>query len=208
MRKTLGWLLTPWRQLLSRRVQRQHKALIIGAIATISVLYVGSVLFSGQKELDGRSIVGVVVSPDYEQVRAAQQKGYVVEKNSRLCTGTTYDRNPPKQIVVLNSWCISWRAVRQSPANCRTVQTIPPLIPLRPTTTLSRFCQIEWQGDYRRSVVALPAAYKGNTRTDGFEVLGEKAIDLGIWLLTALGVLFAVSLGVATGYQYLRKGND
>lgn len=201
LKRLVSLIVEPWRGSLGSRVNRKHKAVLLGVISTSVLIYAGVLVFQGSGELGGRSVFGVLVSPDRVQVRAAEPKKVEIEKDSFRCVKSRIGSNEVGPVAGTNfEGCFNWQVVEKSPAGCS--ESAPPLSPSR-----NPCWRVKLQGDYRYETSASPAVFRGFSRLDAVSAFGGQVVALAAWLATLLGIAIAIAIGAALGYRYLRSGD-
>lgn len=175
MRKLVWWLLAPWKGVRARYLTPRRKAILVGCVTSIGVLYGGWLLLVGKESLDDRNVVSVVVAPDRVLLSPAREQRVSMEPDSPRCRVTADPLGPAPSV----EGCVYWR----SPA-------YPSLV---------------WKGSYRTVLPAHGEIFRGNGRGDAIKSLRGDVGRTLRWLLAPGGMLLAVLVGVSTGYHSLRR---
>lgn len=200
LKRLVSLIVEPWRSSLGHRVNRKHKAVLLGVISASVLIYAGMLVFQGSGELGGRSVFGVFVSPDRVQVRAAEPKRVHIEKDSFRCIKSRIGITEVGPLVGTTGTCINWQAVEKIPTGCS--ESNPPL-----SLSTNACLRVKLQGDYRYETLASSAVYRGYSRLDAVSAFGGQVVDVAVWLATLLGILIAIAIGASLGYRYLRSGD-
>jgi hypothetical protein len=193
------WLFAPWNKLGLSRVSRKMRAILVGGAVSLLVLNLGSLLFEGNPKLKGRSIIGVLFSPDEVQIGADAPGKMRIVENSPSCREFTNGEIPKSEYRGVAGRCINWRTSAEGQLCAR----FPELSTCR-TTLKTTF----WQGDLRLDSPPTKAFFRGNSRDDGYRTLGDELIDFGSQIATWIGVILAIMLGASIATSIYQRNPD
>ena len=196
--KIVKYLLQPWSTIYRPRISSFAKAVIVGCSVSFTLWAVGWTLFSSSSDLrsasqDNRSVVSVLLSPDYRFIKAVPEQWNAVgtcDASMRPSPGISELRASRPNID--GSYCKGWIETKNPGYN-----------PLLPWTSYS-----SWSATKYRYVPGRFAQSLGSSRSDALDYAKDIWVNAASSLLTPLIVLLVMQMGVLVGYQYFRRSPE
>ncbi len=195
--KIVKYLLQPWSTIYKPQISSFAKAVIVGCSVSFILWAVGWTLFSSSADLrsadlDNRSVVSVLLSPDYRFIGAVPEQWIAIgtcDGLLRPSPGVSELRASLPNID--GTYCKGW------------IETKKPGSIFKPWLTYS-----SWSATKYRYVPGKFARVLGSSRSDALERVKEVWVGAASSLLTPLIVLIVMQMGVLVGYQYFRRSPE
>ena len=191
--KIVKYLLQPWSTIYKPHISSIAKAVIVGSSVSFMLWAVGWTLFSSSElALRNRSVVSVLLSPDYRFIGAVPEQWIAIG----TCDGLLR-RSPdiPEPLASRpnsdGTYCKGW------------IETKKPFSIFEPWRTYS-----SWSATKYRYVPGEFARVLGSSRSDALERVKEVWVGAASSLFTPLIVLLVMQMGVLVGYQYFRRSPE
>jgi hypothetical protein len=184
LKQIIERFLLPWSAMREHRINPILRSVLVGCLSTFVVLAFGWQLFSNSESLRNRSVISVLVSPDYRFIEAKSEVWVKIGG----CVETGY--SPPIEnnldLIAPGTVCRGWTRGGSQTLSSMSV----------------------WYATKYRYEPEQRSYSFGNSRWDALSHLFSSALSLAKSLLIPLGVLSTIQLGVAVGYRSYQKAAD
>ncbi len=173
----------PWVNVFKSRIGPVARASIVGFLSTLLILIFGWSLFASSSDLNKRSAIAVLISPDSHRVGPTFGKSTVIGQCERFAA-----TRPPDDLVPLNMTsivCLGWTQRNSG-------QTVAP--------SLNPWVATKYSIESPR-----PSYSIGNSRYDAIGHVFGVFIWIAKVLLLPIAILLAVQFGVLVGSKYLQR---
>ena len=185
--KIVNYLLQPWSTICKPKISSFAKAVIVGCSVSFMLWAVGWTLFTSSADLNNRSVVSVLVSPDGRTIKAEPDKWAKIGNCWKHSVEHPVD-GPDSTYGQSNSDCRGWTLDESS----NNMSGVAPL----------------WTASQYGLVSGRKAYSIGWSRSDALEQAKDVWVDAASSLFTPLIVLIVMQTGVLVGYQYFRRSPE
>ncbi len=184
LKKMLKLFLQPWSGIYKPQISSFTKAVVLGGSVSLMLLSVGWTLFSSSEDLRNRSVVSVLLSPDYRFIEDVPEQWIAIGTCSelthrKLFTGRYFD----------GTYCRKWIETK------------------RPSLWNPYSIDSSWSATKYRNVPREYARVLGSSRSDALGHAKDVWVNAGSSLLMPIVVLLVMQMGVLAGYQYFRRSS-
>ena len=190
--KIVNYLLQPWSTIYKPKISSFAKAVIVGCSVSFMLWAVGWTLFTSSADLNNRSVVSVLLSPDYRFIEGRPER-WVTDGECSSMTSSS-----PRQTNV-SSIVPNGDTSRDNQTVCKNwVKSGNPNFYGGTLWIAVKYLHSpEWMA---RSV--------GSSRSDALDYAKDVWVGAASSLLTPLIVLIVMQMGVLVGYQYFRRSPE
>jgi hypothetical protein len=200
--KIVKYLLQPWNTVCRPRIGSLAKAVIVGCSVSFMLWAVGWTLFSSSSELrsadlKNRSVVSVLLSPDYRFIEGRPERWAIVGECSSMFPPSVQ----PQPIV--STWAPNGDTSEDNQTVCKNwVKTEKPSF-LAGVSFSSSWTAVKYLYSPQWT-----AESEGSSRSDALDYAKDIWVNAASSLLTPLIVLLVMQMGVLVGYQYFRRSPE